>query len=207
MNLKHIFTTSDPVLIAIFLILSIMSFMSCFTILWKSGMIYLEGKQLRYFEHTYNIMQYARAKKDITQKKYGSVALLFNRIEKIKPLLEEKSQLKQQQLTMHLAQELDVIRSYLDKGLTNLASIGSSAPFVGLFGTVWGIYGALTDIATKGHASLDIIAGPMGEALVATAFGLFAAIPSVLAYNTFLRHNKLLLQKLRHIAEQLTLYT
>ena len=107
---------------------------------------------------------------------------------------------------MHLVQTLDSNRLWLDKGLSALASIGSSAPFIGLFGTVWGIYGALTEIATAGDASLNVVAGPMGEALVATAVGLFTAIPAVLAYNAFVRKNRVLVQDLRHVAEQLTAY-
>ncbi|MBN8531906.1 MAG: MotA/TolQ/ExbB proton channel family protein [Alphaproteobacteria bacterium] len=107
---------------------------------------------------------------------------------------------------MHLAQTLDGLRVWMDRGLTLLASVGSSAPFIGLFGTVWGIYGALTRISAAGNASLNVVAGPMGEALVATAVGLFAAIPAVLAYNAFVRANRLLIQDYRHLAEQLAAY-
>lgn len=78
----------------------------------------------------------------------------------------------------------------LEHGLTALASIGSVAPFVGLFGTVWGIYHALAAISLSGQATLDKVAGPVGEALIMTAFGLAVAIPAVLAYNTFLRSNR-----------------
>ncbi|MDR0379107.1 MAG: MotA/TolQ/ExbB proton channel family protein [Candidatus Accumulibacter sp.] len=78
----------------------------------------------------------------------------------------------------------------LDEGLTILASVASSAPFVGLFGTVWGIYHALLSIGVSGQASLDQVAGPVGEALVMTACGLFVAIPAVLAYNAFTRLNR-----------------
>ena len=107
---------------------------------------------------------------------------------------------------MHLLQKLDEIRFNLDRGLAILASIGSVAPFIGLFGTVWGIYGALTNIAEQGNAGLNVVAGPMGEALVATAVGLFAAIPAILFYNSFVRLNRLLIQNFRHIAEQITTY-
>jgi biopolymer transport protein ExbB len=72
-----------------------------------------------------------------------------------------------------------------------LASIGSTAPFIGLFGTVWGIMHALKDISQAGSASLDVVAGPIGEALIATAIGIATAIPAVLAYNYFLRKVKL----------------
>lgn len=82
-------------------------------------------------------------------------------------------------------------RHRIEQGLTLLASIGSTAPFIGLFGTVWGIMHALKDISKAGSASLDVVAGPIGEALIATAIGIASAIPAVLAYNYFLRHVKL----------------
>ncbi|MGN6227258.1 MotA/TolQ/ExbB proton channel family protein [Dyella sp. KULCS107] len=79
----------------------------------------------------------------------------------------------------------------LEGGLTLLATVGSSAPFVGLLGTVWGIYNALIGIAAAGNASMTAVAGPVGEALIMTAIGLFTAIPAVLAYNFFNRANRL----------------
>ncbi len=84
-----------------------------------------------------------------------------------------------------------------------LASIGSTAPFVGLFGTVWGIYHALVGIAAGGTASLDRVAGPVGEALIMTACGLAVAIPAVLAYNTIARSNRLELSALDAFAHDL----
>ncbi|WP_006788434.1 MotA/TolQ/ExbB proton channel family protein [Thiorhodospira sibirica] len=91
-------------------------------------------------------------------------------------------------------------------GLTFLASVGSTAPFIGLFGTVWGIYNALMDIAAAGSASMDVVAGPLGEALVATAAGLAAAIPAVLAYNAFNRFNRTLSQEMDAFAYDLHAY-
>ncbi|MCB1605455.1 MAG: MotA/TolQ/ExbB proton channel family protein [Xanthomonadales bacterium] len=79
--------------------------------------------------------------------------------------------------------------SRLESGLTLLATVGSTAPFVGLFGTVWGIYHALIGISASGEASLDVVAGPVGEALIMTCIGLGVAIPAVLAYNLFVRIN------------------
>jgi len=79
----------------------------------------------------------------------------------------------------------------LEGGLTLLATVGSSAPFIGLLGTVWGIYHALIKISATGNASMEAVAGPVGEALIMTAFGLFTAIPAVLAYNFFNRSNRL----------------
>jgi biopolymer transport protein ExbB len=78
----------------------------------------------------------------------------------------------------------------LENGLTLLATVGSVAPFVGLLGTVWGIYGALIAIGATGNASIDAVAGPVGEALIMTAIGLAVAIPAVIAYNAFNRQNR-----------------
>jgi biopolymer transport protein ExbB len=91
----------------------------------------------------------------------------------------------------------------MESGLTLLASIGSTAPFVGLFGTVWGIMRALQDISKAGSASLDVVAGPIGEALIATAIGIAVAVPAVLAYNFFLRRSKVQRAVLEHFAEDL----
>jgi biopolymer transport protein ExbB len=91
-------------------------------------------------------------------------------------------------------------------GLTVMASVGSTAPFVGLFGTVWGIYHALIDIAAAGSASMEVVAGPLGEALVATAAGLAAAIPAVLAYNAANRFNRSLAQEMDAFAHDLHAY-
>jgi biopolymer transport protein ExbB len=83
-----------------------------------------------------------------------------------------------------------------ESGLTLLASVGSTAPFVGLFGTVWGVYHALVAIGVSGQGTLDKVAGPVGEALIMTALGLAVAIPAVLAYNAFVRGNRLVLARL-----------
>ncbi len=91
----------------------------------------------------------------------------------------------------------------LEHGLTALASIGSVAPFVGLFGTVWGIYHALAAISLSGQATLDKVAGPVGEALIMTAFGLAVAIPAVLAYNAFLKSNRAHQAALEQFAHEL----
>jgi biopolymer transport protein ExbB len=91
----------------------------------------------------------------------------------------------------------------LESGLTVLATVGSTAPFVGLLGTVWGIYGALIKIGASGNASIDAVAGPVGEALIMTAVGLFVAIPAVLAYNFFVRSNRITNNKFDTFAHDL----
>ena len=94
----------------------------------------------------------------------------------------------------------------LQRGLPILASVGSTAPFVGLFGTVWGIYHALVGIGISGQASIDKVAGPVGEALIMTAFGLAVAIPAVLGYNALTRANKGIIGRMNHFAHQLHAY-
>lgn len=91
----------------------------------------------------------------------------------------------------------------LENGLTWLASVGSTAPFVGLFGTVWGIYHALIKIGATGQASLDVVAAPVGEALIMTCIGLGVAIPSVLSYNFFVRANRVTLSQFDEFAHDL----
>lgn len=91
----------------------------------------------------------------------------------------------------------------LEDGLTVLATVGSSAPFVGLLGTVWGIYHALIKIAASGNASMEAVAGPVGEALIMTAFGLFVAIPAVLGYNFYVRSNRVIYARFDEFAHDL----
>ena len=109
-------------------------------------------------------------------------------------------------ITASLFRSVDSISNRLQSGLAVLATVGSTAPFVGLFGTVWGIYNALIQISLAGQASLDKTAGPIGEALIMTAIGLFVAVPAVWGYNWLLRRNKELIEKLRYFAADLHSY-
>ena len=109
-------------------------------------------------------------------------------------------------LSMSLDRAIDVVNNRLQTGLAFLATVGSTAPFVGLFGTVWGIYHALAMIGASGQATLDKVAGPVGETLIMTAFGLFVAIPAVLAYNAFTRVQRLILSDLDGFAHDLHSY-
>ncbi|MBI3480210.1 MAG: MotA/TolQ/ExbB proton channel family protein [Nitrosomonadales bacterium] len=106
-------------------------------------------------------------------------------------------------LTRVLRNGIDQEAAKVEHGLTVLASAGSAAPFVGLFGTVWGIYHALVQIGISGQGTLDKVAGPVGEALIMTGLGLAVAIPAVLAYNAFTRRNRLWLAQLDNFAHDL----
>ena len=102
-----------------------------------------------------------------------------------------------------MRRSLSQTTSQLDAGLSVLASVGSVSPFVGLFGTVWGIYHALASISASGQATLDKVAGPVGEALIMTAIGLAVAIPAVLAYNAFVKQNRVIIAMLDTFAQDL----
>ena len=102
-----------------------------------------------------------------------------------------------------MRRSLSQTSSQLDTGLSVLASVGSVSPFVGLFGTVWGIYHALATISASGQATLDKVAGPVGEALIMTAIGLAVAIPAVLAYNAFVKQNRVITSMLDTFAQDL----
>ncbi len=109
-------------------------------------------------------------------------------------------------ITQALQRTADMIIGKMQSGMSVLASVGSTAPFVGLFGTVWGIYHALIAISLAGQASIDKVAGPVGEALIMTALGLFAAVPAVLGYNMLLRRNRVIQEYVTHFTHELHAY-
>ena len=106
-------------------------------------------------------------------------------------------------VTRTIKKVLDEEMSHLENGLTVLATVGATAPFVGLFGTVWGVYHALVAIGMSGAGTLDKVAGPVGEALIMTAFGLAVAVPAVLGYNWLVRRNKVAMEHLRAFSADL----
>ncbi len=106
-------------------------------------------------------------------------------------------------VSMSVQRSIDDIQSRLQDGLAFLATVGSTAPFVGLFGTVWGIYHALTAIGIAGQASIDKVAGPVGEALIMTAMGLAVAVPAVLGYNWLVRRNRVTMESVRRFGADL----
>jgi biopolymer transport protein ExbB len=109
-------------------------------------------------------------------------------------------------ITESLQRTADMVVSRMQAGLPVLASVGATAPFVGLLGTVIGIYNALIAIGVAGQASIDKVAGPVGEALIMTAIGLFVAVPAVLGYNILLRRNKQVQERVSHFTHELHAY-
>jgi biopolymer transport protein ExbB len=109
-------------------------------------------------------------------------------------------------ISMSLTRQLEEANGKMQGGIAFLASTGSTAPFVGLFGTVWGILNALIAIGVAGQMSIDKVAGPVGQALIATALGLAVAVPAVLCYNFLVRRNKVINEKLRGFASDLQTY-
>ena len=106
-------------------------------------------------------------------------------------------------ISMSIQRAIENVHARTQDGLSFLATVGSTAPFVGLFGTVWGIYHALTAIGIAGQASIDKVAGPVGEALIMTAIGLAVAVPAVLGYNWLVRRNKVAMESVRSFAADL----
>lgn len=207
MHLMYVFEHGDAVLVSTFLLLMGMSLASWYVILWKLWKLRRERARLTGFRQQY-MGEPDWPLRFPAQGAEGAVGVLVKELERARPILPRYAgEERKEVLSTHLTQALDAVRVWLERGLTVLASVGASAPFIGLFGTVWGVYNALMDVAAAGNASLDVVAGPMGEALVMTALGLFAAIPAVLAYNAFVRVNRVLVQDLRHVAEDMALYT
>lgn len=156
-----------------------------------------------------------------TEKNFWSAANLEDGIEKLsknnvfRTVAERGQQAMARQggmlsqadwVQMSLARAVEEENSRLGGGISFLASVGSTSPFVGLFGTVWGILNALTAIGIAGQASIDKVAGPVGEALIMTALGLAVAVPAVLCYNLLVRRNKVLNEKFRSFASDLQTY-
>jgi biopolymer transport protein ExbB len=156
-----------------------------------------------------------------TEKKFWTAANLEDGIEKLgknnvfRNVAERGQQAMARQggmlsqadwVQMSLNRAVEEENARLSGGISFLASVGSTSPFVGLFGTVWGILNALTAIGIAGQASIDRVAGPVGEALIMTALGLAVAVPAVLCYNLLVRRNKVLAEKFRSFANDLQTY-
>ena len=187
MNLQSVFSQSDAIGKAVAILLLLMSIASWVVILWKAWMLRRAGGDVMR-----GVAAFWQAP---TLDEAATRVAGFDRGQLVTPLIQA-TQLpagdtlaaageRAQQLTRTLRDALHAVMGRLQFGQVLLATIGSTAPFVGLLGTVWGIYHALIGIAGSGQISIERVAGPVGEALIMTAAGLAVAIPAVLAYNWF----------------------
>jgi biopolymer transport protein ExbB len=187
MNLGHLFSQGDGVTKFVALLLLAMSVASWVVILWKGWLLRrATGDVARGTAAFWQSASLEHAREKVAAfDREGLVLPLLEATQVQPPGSLASSGDRSQQLTRVLRDALHRILDKLQFGQVLLATVGSTAPFVGLLGTVWGIYHALTGIATAGQITIDKVSGPVGEALIMTAAGLAVAIPAVLAYNVY----------------------
>ena len=212
MGLTHYWAQGDAVSHAVAYVLLLMSVISWYYILakaWSSWRIRRSAGALESFWKAPTLTE-AIAVMRVTDSERVYTPLAAQSLEAANVRSQENSLNASvdpnELITRTLRQEINRVSSRLENGLTLLASVGSTAPFVGLFGTVWGIYHALIAVSAAGTVQIDKVAGPVGEALIMTALGLVVAIPAVLAYNAFTRVNRVTLAELDAFAHDLHAY-
>ena len=211
-GLAHYWAQSDAITHAVAYVLLLMSIASWYYILskaWSAWRMRKSAIALEGFWKAANLEDAISLLRSVDSEKVfaplaaqGLEAAHIRKIAETTPSLNTEVD-PSELITRSLRQEINRVSARLEKGLTLLASVGSTAPFIGLFGTVWGIYHALTAIAFAGIMQIDKVAGPVGEALIMTALGLLVAIPAVLAYNAFTRINRITLADLDGFAHDL----
>lgn len=210
MNLKLVFQSGDPVLIGVFLSLVLMSIITWVIVIIRA-IKYLQAKKANKVagEAIWSADNWSaagtRAKElpsPVSELALDALAAQ-HRYDNAQNTPLSSNLPRNAYLEREMRHSMGKIQSRFEGGLTALATIGSTAPFIGLLGTVWGIYHALINIGTSGQVSIAAVAEPIGEALVATAVGLFVAIPAVLAYNCFTRSNKNLARELHNFGHDL----
>lgn len=189
-------------------LLALLSVLTWTIMILKSYEFWKNARDNRVFLATFSKVGHVRELQSILTTASGTLAHICSAgMDELQSL--ERSQItvldnkdRREMLHHALRQQLHMEQSRLENGLAVLASIGSTSPFIGLFGTVWGIMHALRGISATGSAGLDVVAGPIGDALIATAMGIAAAIPAVLAYNYFLRKVRLSVTAMDHFADR-----
>lgn len=185
MSAAQLFSQGDGVSRAVALLLLAMSVASWVVILWKSWLLQRAGgdvvRCIAAFWHSLSIQEAIQKLEAFDREGLVLPLVLATNMESDGSLAAAGH--KSQQLTRVLRDALHVALAKLQYGQVLLATVGATAPFVGLLGTVWGIYHALIGIANAGQVTIDKISGPVGESLIMTAAGLAVAIPAVLAYN------------------------
>ena len=215
MNLIDIFKHQDIVLSISFGILVLMSVISWSIIFIRlTRMMSVKSrnkKTLATFWQSHNLTE---AQQNVSKDNSVIARILRDVLPSYQTYINQKDKLSGLQsqlslkdfLTLNIRNAMSQVLRQFDGGLVALASIGAVAPFIGLFGTVWGIFNALMDISQQGQVSIATVSAPIGEALVATAMGLFVAIPAVLAYNAITRLNRNLSQDLDAFAHDLYVF-
>lgn len=210
MDLKLVFESGDVVLIGVFVLMLLMSIVTWCLIVLRSIKLYQARKGNTVVkQHMSNILSLHDALEKVRAVDAPLSKLVQEALQSYRNYRQnEASKLAQvlplnEYLVIQIRNSMAQIMRRFDYGMTALASIGATAPFIGLFGTVWGIYHALINIGQSGQMSIAAVAGPIGEALVSTAAGLFVAIPAVLAYNFLNRGAKTLTQDLDAMAHDL----
>ena len=204
--MNNLFSVGSPVVAATLLLLILLSVTTWSIALLKLWRQMRNVKSNRAFSDVFWAARDWDTAAELAQQGSSDLARLAQAgFGEVKNLSAEQQDLKhigapQDVLERMLRQQVENMQRYHERGLAELATIGSTSPFVGLFGTVWGIMHALQDIGTSGSASLDVVAGPIGEALIATAIGIATALPAVLAYNYFLRRLRLQVTELENFA-------
>lgn len=208
-SIQTLLTQGDWVIQLIALLLLIMSMGSWYIMITRGIQLIRIKKNARQVEQFWHTHSFEEGLKHLKQN--SNPLFLHLALEAQAAVHQHNTHLADLQAQIQLSDWLnetlqgaiDDTAEKLQSGLSMLASVGSTTPFIGLFGTVWGIYHALVKISMSGQASIDKIAGPVGEALIMTAFGLAVAIPAVLGYNALTRGNKNLRSKLNRFARQL----
>ncbi|MBK8072769.1 MAG: MotA/TolQ/ExbB proton channel family protein [Ramlibacter sp.] len=216
-GLLNVWSQGDVVTRGVFVVLLVMSLASWIVILLKALDLRRLGQQALAARGFWHAPDFAAALdqlgNDDTPNPFRALALqgrdamahLLHRDASTRPQLHDSLDASEW-ITRSLRAQLDESIARMQSGLALLASVGSTAPFVGLFGTVWGIYHALMAIGVAGQATIDKVAGPVGEALIMTALGLAVAIPAVLGYNALVRGNKGVSSRLNRFAHDLHAY-
>jgi len=210
-GLINLWTEGDGVTRFVAILLLLMSLASWIVIILKSLNLFTAQKQagrVEAFWHSTSVAGGLQALGDEAANPFRALALRGQEaLAHLKSGSGQPELLKELDtsdwVTRGLQNAIDDATAELQSGLAILASVGSTSPFVGLFGTVWGIYHALMQIGMAGQATIDKVAGPIGEALIMTALGLAVAIPAVLGYNALVRGNKSIIIRMNRFAHDL----
>ncbi|MBS0540440.1 MAG: MotA/TolQ/ExbB proton channel family protein [Proteobacteria bacterium] len=208
----HFLAESDAVIKALLVVLAVMSAISWYLIIMKGiSQLIRQRRSARFLNHFWSATSLEAVQNELTvhgvNEPFGHLTAHSLHAqahhEKFGAAKLEEAGSQQEFLTRTIKKVLDEETTSLENGLTMLATVGATAPFVGLFGTVWGVYHALVAIGMSGSGMLDKVAGPVGEALIMTGIGLAVALPAVMGYNWLTRSNRVLSAKLDAFAFEL----